>query len=280
MNNAVTEIKNYILYLKKKCRLQITLHPQGNERLISGSELILFNIHENPHCVYVKTFQKAHDHCVGRQCKIAEKCKNGSFSGTCYAGVFEYVYPVFDSVSVACFICVSGYRGANYEEYIKKCAADYSIPLSKLEKTSGRLKAKIPDKAAVDTLIIPLVRMLELAYISSPEEDSQALKISAVKNFINRSYSQRLNLELVSREFSCSRSHISHMFKKNTGKSFREYLIMIRLNAAKSLLSNSHLNITEIAYSVGFTDSNYFSNVFKSHVGISPREYRKKANLE
>lgn len=108
MSNAVSEIKNYILYLKKKCHLQITLHPQGDERLISGSELILFNIHENPHYVYVKTFQKAHNHCVNRQCKIAEKCKNGAFSGTCYAGVFEYVYPVFDSLS------------ANYEEYIKK----------------------------------------------------------------------------------------------------------------------------------------------------------------
>lgn len=80
----------------------------------------------------------------------------------------------------------------------------------------------MPNKAAVDTLVIPLVRMLELAYISSPAEDSRAIKISAVKNCINRSYSQKLSLELISREFSCSRSYISHMFKKNTGKSFRE----------------------------------------------------------
>lgn len=55
---------------------------------------------------------------------------------------------------------------------------------------------------------------------------------------------------------------------------------MIRLNAAKSLLSNSHLSITEIAYSAGFTDSNYFSNVFKANTGISPREYRKNTSLE
>lgn len=82
----------------------------------------------------------------------------------------------------------------------------------------------MPDKAAVDTLVIPLVRMLELAYISSPRED-RPLKISAVKNYINRSYSQRLSLELVSREFSCSRSYISHMFKKAPAKAFANILL-------------------------------------------------------
>lgn len=279
MTNAVSEIKNYILFLKKKCHLQVTQHPQGEECLISGSELTIFNIHENPHCVYVKTFQKAHDHCVNRQCKITEKCKDGPFSGTCYAGVFEYVYPVFDSLSVTCFICVSGYKSPNYGEYIKKCSAKFNIPADELFDTAMHLKSKIPEKSYVDTLIFPLVRMLELAYISIPKEYENSSKITSVKNYINRNYSQSLNVEQISKQFSCSPSHISHMFKKTTGKSFREYLTEIRLNVAKSLLLNSHLTVTEIAYSVGFNDSNYFSNVFKSHIGTSPREYKKRASL-
>lgn len=198
-----------------------------------------------------------------------------------YNAVFNgYIYPVLDdALSVACFICVSGYKGPNYGEYIKKCSAKFNIPTDELFNTAVHLKSKIPEKSYVDTLIFPLVRMLELAYISIPKERDGSTQISAIKNYINRSYSQNLNIGQISRQFSCSPSHISHMFKKTTGKSFREYLTEIRLNAAKSLLINSHLSVTEIAYSVGFTDSNYFSNVFKNHVGISPREYRKTAAL-
>lgn len=87
MNNAVTEIKNYILYLKKKCHLQITLHPHGNERLISGSELILFNIHENPHCVYVKTFQKVLDHCAAANAKLLKNAKTAPLRHLLYRRV-------------------------------------------------------------------------------------------------------------------------------------------------------------------------------------------------
>ena len=113
----ITEIKNYILFLKEKCSLEITLHTYENEHLISSCELIAFNIHGNPHCIYVKTFPNAHKHCVERQSKIKDKCKNGPFCGTCYAGVFEYVYPICDGVSQVGFICVSGYRNNNCNSY-------------------------------------------------------------------------------------------------------------------------------------------------------------------
>ena len=98
MENIINEIKNYILFLKKDCKLEITLHPYENEHLISNSELISFNIHENPHCIYIKTFPDAYRHCICRQDKIMYKCKTGSFCGTCYAGVREFVYPERKSV--------------------------------------------------------------------------------------------------------------------------------------------------------------------------------------
>ena len=60
-----------------------------------------------------------------------------------------------------------------------------------------------------------------------------------------------------------------------TGKGFREYLTELRLTDAASLLRYSELSVTEIAYSVGFCESNYFSNVFKKQYGISPKDYRK-----
>ncbi len=276
MNEIIFEIKNYILFLKKNCKLEITLHPFGNEQLISNSELVLFNIHENPYCVYVKTFPNAFEHCVKRQKKIVEKCKTGSFCGTCYAGVREYVYPIYDTESLVGFISVSGYKDSNYSSYINKSSDRFDMPKDYLRKTILSLKTEMPDKAYVDTLIMPLIRMLELAYSKLTDTDGDDNKIVEIIKYINRHYSENITLEQICKVYSMSRSSISHSFKKQTGKSFREYLIDVRLQSAKSLLLHSNLTVSEIAFSVGFNDSNYFSNVFKSNTGISPRAYRSK----
>ena len=263
MNNIITEIKNYIIFLKKDCDLAITLHPLENEHLISNSELILFNVHENPHCIYVKTFPAAFEHCIYRQKKILEKCKSGAFCGTCYAGVQEYVYPIYDSNSLVGFISVSGYKNKIYRSYIEKCSAKFNIPLESLQKTILSLKNKMPDKIYVDILINPLIRMLELAYIKLSDIKCSTNIIDDVIKYTNRHYQENITLNQICTIFSKSRSFISHTFKKETGQSFREYLISVRLRAAKSLLLYSNLSISEIAYSVGFNDSNYFSNTFK-----------------
>ena len=274
MNNIITEIKNYILFLKKDCDLAITLHPYGNEHLISNSELILFNIHENPHCIYVKTFPKAFAHCIERQKKVMAKCEDGSFCGTCYAGVQEYVYPIYDATTMVGFISVSGYKNSDCHSYIEKCSAKFRIPYEELQKTVLSLKNEMPDKFYVDTLIFPLTRMLELAYTKLSDIEQPGNIIDEIIKYVNRHYQENITLEQICKVFTRSRSCISHTFKSETGQTFREYLIAVRLRSAKSLLLYSNLSVTEIAFSVGFNDSNYFSNVFKKHIGLSPVKYR------
>ena len=116
-------------------------------------------------------------------------------------------------------------------------------------------------------------------YIKSPDIKRHASIIDEVIKYVNRHYQENITLEEICKIFSRSRSSISHTFKKETGKSFREYLIQVRLNSAKALLLHSKLSVSEIAFSVGFKDSNYFSNIFKKHIGQSPRKY-KNAHLK
>ena len=66
-------------------------------------------------------------------------------------------------------------------------------------------------------------------------------------------------------------------FKKHYGKSPVEYRNGIRINTAVSLLTNTDLDISEIALRCGFEDAYYFSRIFKKSVGLSPRGYRRKA---
>ncbi|MBR2466907.1 MAG: helix-turn-helix domain-containing protein [Clostridia bacterium] len=272
----VTHIKNYILYLKNKCGLSVTLHPHGAEKLIIPSELMTFNIHDNSYCVYVKTFPEAQAHCIEKQCKIREKCRGGSFVGTCYAGVREYVYPIIKKGDVCGFISVSAYKTENADSYIKKTSERFGIPKGELSLAYASLNEKMPPKEEIDALVLPLSDMLELAYIKSEgDADASDELVGRVERYVKKNHTRNITLDDVCLEFSCSRSSISHLFKKRTGKSFREYLTDIRIEDAKTLLSYSGLSVTEIALSVGFSDSNYFSGVFKSSTGVTPMAYRR-----
>ena len=273
----VENIKNYILFLKRECGLYITLHPHGNESVITSSELITFNIHDNPYCVFVKSFDGVWQHCIERQGKVIKKCKEGSFCGCCFAGVWEFVYPIKHRDEHLGFVSVSGYKSDKAGSYISRTSKKYNIPQIKLAVAYSSLKCDTPKKEWVDTLILPLCNMLELAYIKAEADviaDSDP--IEDVLRYIKRNHTQKIVLEDVCKHFGYSRSYISHVFKKRIGQSFREYLTKLRLDDAESLLKYSNLTITEIALSVGFSDSNYFSNVFKTKVGISPSAYRKK----
>ena len=53
-----------------------------------------------------------------------------------------------------------------------------------------------------------------------------------------------------------------------------------RIDKAKTLLGRSDLNISEVAYDVGFADPNYFSRIFHKEVGITPTDYAATAAAE
>lgn len=274
----VSHIRDYILYLKNQCGLSVTLHPKGSETVITQSELMEFNIHDNSYCIFVKTFENAYKHCISCQKKVIDRCRSGSYSGICYAGVREFIYPITDHAgNTVGFISVSGYADQNADSYIEKTSERFSIPITRLFETYRTLKEGIPDKDTIDTLIIPLCNMLELAYMKTANEPKRDTSLTEqVIFYLKRYRAQKISSEDICSKFNCSRSHLSHTFNRDTGTTIREYLNALRINDAKNLLKNSKLTVTEIAYSVGFSDSNYFSNVFKRNVGMSPRAYRRE----
>ena len=263
--------------MKRECGLYVTLHPYGNESVITSSELVTFNIHDNPYCVFVKSIDGMWQHCVEKQRRVHEKCKGGSFCGSCFAGVREFVYPIRHGDEYLGFISVSGYRSNHAESYMARTANKYHIPQESLAAAYSALQCDIPKKEWVDTRLWPLCNMLELAYIKAEKGViAENDPIENVLKYMKRNHAQKITLEDICKHFGYSRSYVSHTFKKRVGKGFREYLTELRLEGAKTLLKYSHLTVTEIALSVGFGDSTYFSNVFKAKVGISPSAYRKK----
>ena len=83
-----------------------------------------------------------------------------------------------------------------------------------------------------------------------------------------------LELSDVARKLGVSPSQLSRVLNQQVGISFRHLLRNMRLEEAKRMLASGKYSIKEVAASVGFSDSHYFSRSFKELTGLSATEYR------
>ncbi len=99
--------------------------------------------------------------------------------------------------------------------------------------------------------------------------------IQRAARYINENYNKNISLSDTASFVGMSSTYFSKKFKDVTGFGFKEYILNIRMKKACTLLLETKLPVTEIAYETGFNDSNYFGDVFKRIKGISPLKYRK-----
>lgn len=85
-----------------------------------------------------------------------------------------------------------------------------------------------------------------------------------------------LSVEVICHEMGMSRTSLHGKLTALTGMSMSRYLRALRLGRAKTLLTGSDLNVSEVAYAVGFDDPKYFSRVFSEEFGVSPGQFRAK----
>lgn len=94
---------------------------------------------------------------------------------------------------------------------------------------------------------------------------------------LNREFASDISLSMLSERFNISPEHFSRVFKKETGLGFNEYLSLLRLKKAESIIkADEKISVSETAFSCGFNDSNYFCEKFKKIYGLSPLKYRNK----
>jgi YesN/AraC family two-component response regulator len=96
-------------------------------------------------------------------------------------------------------------------------------------------------------------------------------------NHINKNYNNNLNAKDAALLCNMSYFYFSRQFKKVMGKSFTEYLTLIRVREAEKLLLTTELNITQIALNTGFCDCSYFIKQFKLIKGTPPNMWKEKA---
>lgn len=126
-------------------------------------------------------------------------------------------------------------------------------------------------------LISESVLLYTLGEMVPPEIDTKQQFITDILKFIEENFKNGdLNLNTVAEHFGYNSKYFSHMFKKEMGITFSEYLTNIRIQHAVFLIEQNVTSVKNIALLSGYNDPHYFSNVFKLKTGISPKEFVAK----
>ena len=95
-------------------------------------------------------------------------------------------------------------------------------------------------------------------------------------HILETEYDHDITLSGLAERLYLNPNYLSTLFKNETGTTFTQALLRIRMEKAKELLRTTKLKIYEIGSRVGYADSAHFSRVFKNHENMSPYEYREK----
>lgn len=98
--------------------------------------------------------------------------------------------------------------------------------------------------------------------------------------FMNAHLHRRISLAELANVGHLSPSHLSHLFKTQTGFSPGEYLRRLRMEKARHLLATSHLSIKEIMALAGYNSKSHFVRHFRRSFGVAPSEYRRSVLLD
>lgn len=202
--------------------------------------------------------------------------KKEMISYTCHAGMREAVAPLFLDGQLAGFVMIGQFRSQE--------APDVSPYADQWEQTQGdqalqkefAASTVLPEEKI--TILLAMWRqLLELIIrsqlIHHKDHDLIAPAIEHIRMHPDIPIGLKEAVKLVGR----SPSTITRMFKKVTGRSFKQYQTDLRLQRASELLeSMPNRPVTEIAQAVGFEDPLYFSRIFHKYTGFSPSDYRNR----
>ena len=115
-----------------------------------------------------------------------------------------------------------------------------------------------------------------ITFKSSDEQLMERI-VKTVNQYLENS---EFNVQFLANEVGLSRVQLHRKVKSLTGISTGEFIRNIRLQQAEKLLLEKKMNISQVAYSLGFTKQTHFTTLFKKMYGLSPTEYIQRHSFK
>lgn len=126
-------------------------------------------------------------------------------------------------------------------------------------------------QASFVTLIVILSRLYSFGNSS---EKIDIINIAKSISYIENHYTEDMSIDVLAEISHYSPRHFTRIFRETYNTAPLNYILSLRINHACSLLKESRLPISDIAFQCGFSDNNYFSRIFKKRTGLTPKQFR------
>lgn len=155
---------------------------------------------------------------------------------------------------------------------------ELAVLMSLVDKLEAELSARKKGFGFVAAAwFMQIVGHLSRCFAQTKNSDARAvLRIGQAISHLESNYREHVDLDQLAGIARMSKRNFTRNFQSAMGTSPISHLLQLRVNQAAEKLRNSNQSVTEIAFQVGFEDSNYFARQFKKLQGVSPRQYRKQ----
>ena len=165
-------------------------------------------------------------------------------------------------------LAVWAFRARAWDFFVKPLAQD---KLLSCVEAILQIKKKFKHQEKRTPVTPPNIKPIDTRFKNINEE---YLAITPALSFLEGNYQKKISENTLASLCEMNPFRFSRCFKKETGFTFQEYLVRLRIKEALRLLDNPNASITDIGFMVGFNDSSYFSRTFKRYMNHSPSEFR------
>lgn len=255
---------------------------------MSGIRLVLFDaeFHEvasfpKENCEFCKLMHSCKN--TRRKCsytdkKALERCEktNSLVIYNCHAGLVEAAIPLHENEKIIGYLMLGQIINCENREGLYKSIEilneKYGIDKDALKSSIDAISYKSQEEISAAAKIMEACTSYIVYKELITPEHSKILK--AAKEYIDLNLDSSFKIENLCAHLSVGRTRLYELFRSELKMGISEYLRRRRVHKAKKLLKTTDLSIAQIAESVGFSDYNYFSRVYKKVYGKSPRSYR------
>lgn len=108
------------------------------------------------------------------------------------------------------------------------------------------------------------------------EHEQTQSDVQKAKSYILNHLSQNFSVKDVADYVHLSPEYFTKLFKKETGRNIKDYIVQMKVDVAKDLLGNPNIPISLVALELGYTNFSHFTQMFKKYENVTPSEYRKQ----
>ncbi|PCJ62045.1 MAG: hypothetical protein COA79_04990 [Planctomycetota bacterium] len=230
--------------------------------------------HQGPYCEFAK-LNGNQPNCANNKTLSIQKAlkQEKSFSGYCPFGVWDHAQPVYFDKQCICIIYAGGLKGKQKLESINSI----SFQENKIKEITSSQQKQIKEACLfIKKSILYILKNWISEGNTLNKKKSADFYYQAVSSYIQNHYHKNISIQSIASLLNTHPNHLSNILKNNSKSSFNQLLKQHRIKKAKILLMTENLNVTQVAYACGFQDGNYFSTVFKSVVGTTPKKFQSK----